>query len=199
MPYPCHWLWEGQVAWWRAHGRGSALQKGFLEGRHLLAQRRQHTLCVSATQSLRGHGNGRVTCHPHEVSGRGASSGTCWIPLMAQLIAKDNGTSEWCPLPLPSPAMGMWPTALGQQQPPAGFAHLPCLCTSPWASRLCRCGRLQGNKGKGGAETGGHGQVAEDVRERHQIPAALPSVTCEKWCLPFFLPFHPRLVPGWAW
>ena len=28
---------------------------------------------------------------------------------------------------------------------PEGFAYLPCLCASPWASRRCRCGRLHGN------------------------------------------------------
>lgn len=31
------------------------------------------------------------------------------------------------------------------------------------------------------------------------ITAALPSVTCEKRCLPFFIPFHQRAVSGWAW
>lgn len=198
MPCPCHWLWEGRMAWWRAHGRGSALQKGFLEGRHPLAQRRQHKLCVSATQSPRGDGNGHVTCHPREVSGRGASSGTCWIPLMARLIAKDNGTSEWCPLPVPScghVADSPGPAAASCRFcSPALLVHLavgfPSLPLRPAAGKQGEKGELR------------QVDMSRQLRmsgERHQIPAALPSVTREKWCLPVFLTFLQRLVPGWAW
>lgn len=73
----------------------------------------------------------------------------------------------------PSPAAGL--TGLGQQRPPEGSAYLPCLCTSPWASRLCRCGRLHGNNGERESSDRRTWQAGEDVR-RDRIPAALPSV-----------------------
>lgn len=118
-----------------------------------------------------------------------------------------TGMLEWCPLPLPQPqpSHGVQPAGLGQHQAPEGFTYLPCLCASPWASRLCRCGRLHGNNRKRESWdrrswAGGWGhREGSVVGSTGSLQHYLLSHVWNGFTFFFFLPFYQRPVSGWAW
>lgn len=145
---------------------------GTLGGKASAVTARQHKLSISTARRAAANGHGLT---PVRVSDSGASSGACWILLMAQLVPKDMARVSGAPSP-----------------PRRGSPYLPCLRASPCASRLCRCGRLR-ETGKDN-QTGGHSSRERVSGAGPRVPAALPAVTCEKWCLPFF--FHPVTTAG---